>query len=40
MKESSIAAFAGCFFKIYDGNGNILETISLLDLSVNCKQLM
>ena len=39
MKESSIAAFAGPFFKIYDGNGNIKQDVSFVDISVNIEKI-
>ena len=35
MIELSIAAFARPFFKIYEGDRNILKAVSLIDLSVN-----
>lgn len=34
MNESSIAAFAGPFFKIYDSEGNVYQGICLHNLEV------
>ena len=39
MKECSIATFPRPMLKIYDVDGNILKTVSFLDLSVNVKML-
>ena len=34
VHESSIAAFAGSFFKIYDSKGNVHQDISLFNLDI------
>ena len=34
IKESSIVAFAGRFFTIYDDDGNIPKNVSVIDLSL------
>lgn len=41
IKETFIATFAASFYKVYDDDdddGNILKTISLIDLSVNIER--
>ena len=40
IKETFIATFAASFCKVYDDDddGNILKTISLIDLSVNIER--
>ena len=39
IKETSITTFAGSFYKVYDDDdGNILKTISLINLSVNIER--
>lgn len=40
IEETFIAIFAASFYKVYDDDddGNILKTISLIDLSVNIER--
>lgn len=38
IKETSITTFAGSFYKVYDDDGNILKTVSLINLSVNIER--